>query len=59
MAKVTLSLHLMDDYGNITFVLYLAAILKSAIMKVFLTEKPNTLEEVATAHPLHIQFTAT
>ena len=59
MAKVTLSLHLMDDYGNITFVLYLAAILKSVIMKVFLTGKPNTLEEVAAAHPLHIRFTAT
>lgn len=58
MAKVTLSLHLMDDYGNITFVLYLVAILKSVIMKVFLG-KPSTLEEVAAAQPLHIQFTAT
>lgn len=48
----------MDDHGSITFVLYLAAILKSVIVKVFLTGKPSTLEVVAAAQPLHIQLTA-
>lgn len=35
--------YVMDDSGAITFVLYLAAILKSVITKVFLTRAPNAL----------------